>query len=95
MLGKVTIANGNASRVKVGGAEKFDVTQQEALLHTSDGQVRKIKLNLEEGQQGYPVGEYTISDESLTVDAYGRVSLARNIKLVPMKQALSALPKAG
>lgn len=84
MLGKVVVTHANAVKVLV-GANKFEVMQQQAVLHTSDGQVRKFTLSLAQGEAPYPVGEYTISDESLQVTQYGGLELARNIKLVPLK----------
>jgi hypothetical protein len=87
MIGKVVIAQASAVKARVGGAEKFEVTQQQALLHTSDGQVRAIKLNLEEGQAPYAVGEYGLTDACLTVDKYGRVELARALTLAPLRAA--------
>lgn len=91
-LGKVVIANGSAMKVEV-GANKFEVTQQDAILHTSDGQVRKFKLALAKGADPYPVGEYTLSDESLSVDEYGRLGLGFSVKLVAVKAA-SGLARA-
>lgn len=86
MLGKIIVAQGNAQKVLV-GKDKFEVTQQEALLETSDGQRRKFKLSIAPGASPYQVGEYSISDESLVVTEYGSLGLARNVLLIPLKAA--------
>lgn len=91
---KVVISAGNASKIFV-GADKFEVTQQEATLHTSDGQVRKFKVSLDSTQPPYAPGEYSISDVSFSVTQYGALSLVRNIVLEPLKASgVSSLSKA-
>jgi hypothetical protein len=60
---------------------------QTAILR-GDEEVKKFQVRLDEGQPAYEPGIYDLASECLTVDAYGRLSIAR-IQLV--KRAAAAV----
>jgi len=60
----------------------FQTFSQEALL-VGDEEVKKFRLRLESAAKGYAKGDYVIGSESLTVNKYGALELARLV-LVPV-----------
>jgi len=58
----------------------FIARSQAAILRGSE-EVKKFALPLSDGVVSYDPGEYELSSESFTVDAYGRLALARSLKL--------------
>lgn len=60
----------------------FETFSQDALL-VGDEEVKKFRLRLEGPGKVYPAGDYSIGSESLTVNKYGSLELAR-VVLVPI-----------
>jgi len=68
------------------------VQRTQTALLCGEEEIKRFQLRLEEGQLGYAPGTYDLATESLTVDAYGRLSIGR-ITLVA-RPAVAAV-KAG
>tara|TARA_Y100001956_G_scaffold76079_1_gene84850 strand:- start:814 stop:1095 length:282 start_codon:yes stop_codon:yes gene_type:complete len=48
----------------------------------------EMKLSLDEGEQPYKVGVYTVDSSSFTINNYGKLELKKyGIKLLPMESA--------
>jgi hypothetical protein len=69
----------------------FDTFHQEALL-CGDEEIKKFRLRVESESKGYAVGEYTLGSESITVNKYGALELARPV-LVPVRSLASVVNK--
>ncbi|WP_109014409.1 single-stranded DNA-binding protein [Novimethylophilus kurashikiensis] len=73
----------------------FTIRSQIAYAHTLErnGTPRaypeRISINLEDDDQPYPVGTYTLDDRSVYVGDFGRLMLGRPV-LVPVKSNLQA-----
>ncbi len=61
----------------------YSITKQEAWLHKGDKYPVRFSINIdsESEQDRYPVGEYSFSN-LLSVDSYGTLVIARDVKLV-------------
>jgi hypothetical protein len=84
---KATATNKSGTSQRTGQA--YSIDEQSALLF-KDGETYpdKIRISLKKGERPYPVGTYTLSDESFTVSGYG--SLECRPVLVPLlKQAVA------
>jgi hypothetical protein len=77
----------NKSGVSKRTGNDYSIDEQPALLF-KDGEnyPDKIRISLKQGERPYPVGFYTLSDESFTVSGYGQLEVRP--ALVPMKAAL-------
>ena len=59
---------------------------QKAYLHNGGVFPVEMILSIPDASAAYPVGEYTISDDSFKVNQYGGLELSRwDLKLVPLK----------
>jgi hypothetical protein len=89
---KIVIKNASATVAVVNWeGKKFDVTKQQAVFESDDGETRcPISLTLKDGQAPYSVGEYRLGDGSFFVDGkYQSLQFNRVVELVPLKAALS------
>lgn len=57
--------------------KEFTFREQSAQVSFPNGEVRVIAVSLEDGQAGYPVGEYTLLPSSFYVDRNNRLALGR------------------
>lgn len=63
----------------------YSIREQEAWLDTGKRFPAPIKLNLDNDQAPWPVGEYTVNDdESHYADKFGTFSASSNPVLVPV-----------
>lgn len=77
---KATSSNKSGKSQRTG--KEYSIDEQPALLF-KDGETYpdKIRITLKQGERPYPVGIYTLADESFTVSGYG--SLEVRPTLVP------------
>jgi len=61
----------------------FETFHQEALL-CGDEEIKRFRLRVEAPSKGYAAGEYTLGSESITVNKYGNLELAKPV-LVPVR----------
>lgn len=76
--------------------QPYKIRSQDAYIHTylADGRQapypERFALNLEDGQEPYPVGEYTLdTDPCIYVGDFGRLTLGRP-RLVAVTQGVKA-----
>ena len=66
----------------------FTVNEQDAFGQFGD-ELRKVVLELEDGQAPYPIGKYKVRT-ALTVDQWGKPAVPRQLSLTPVAQAAKA-----
>ena len=67
----------------------YTFREQEALVQLGD-ETRIVVLSLEDGQTGYPVGEYEVLETSFDVDRDRRLAFKRRLALKPVTVAAAA-----
>jgi len=70
-----------------GGKNGTWQSRTQKAVFESEEEKRVVQIQLETGQQPYPVGEYVLSHESFAIDSNGRLDLAFRLKLEPYKGA--------
>lgn len=81
---KVEIRDASVERATVNGRNgSFTSERQSGWVTLPSGETRKVRVRVKDGK-AYPVGEYTMSDESFTVSQYGDLQVGALI-LVPLK----------
>lgn len=63
--------------------EVLNFREQKAYIYNGGIYPKQFTINLEDGQQAYSAGTYTLSDDSFDVGDFGALKFARNIKLIP------------
>lgn len=70
--------------------QTIQLLEQEAYAHTVDAQgnarpyPERILLNIEQGEQPYPPGYYTLSPASLYINRFQKLEMGRS-RLLPIK----------
>lgn len=86
---RVLSASVDTRSVKLASGEFTVRTQDAALVMRGKyaENLTEFKLNLGDGDQPYPVGDYELAAGSLAVDVNGRLALARSLKLSSVVQS--------
>jgi len=88
--GVATSRNVTAMKGKNAG-QVMTMTEQEAWAFTADRDGNpapyptRISINLEQGQQPYPPGIYTLAPQSIYVGDFGKLKIGRTV-LVPLNK---------
>lgn len=80
---ELNVKSGTSKRT----GKPFSITEQSAYLHM-DGEAYPVRcvLPIEDGAQAYAPGMYETASE-LTVGDFGRLSVSRKLRLVPVRKA--------
>lgn len=80
---KVQIKDASVERATVNGKNgSFTSERQVGWIELPSGETRKVRVRVQDGKS-YPLGEYTISEESFIVSQYGDLQIGA-LKLVPL-----------
>lgn len=86
---KIVSAEVATQQMRSRAGNNFESREQTAWLDMASGERRKVRVRLDRGQGAYPVGDYTVADESFVVGEYGDLGLGFSLKLekLPAKVA--------
>ncbi|WMT17218.1 single-stranded DNA-binding protein [Serratia fonticola] len=62
----------------------YTISEQSAYIYLGGDYPELFKITLDEGQKAYPVGLYSLSETSLYIGQFNKLTVGR-IKLVPIK----------
>lgn len=74
----------------------YTISEQEgwAYFHDREGRLNphpsRVRITLDRDQQPYPVGNYTLSPESLYADQWGQICVRPRLRLIPQAQKAAA-----
>ncbi len=86
----VSVRNGTSATT----GKPWEIREQQAYAHCTDrdgnpeAYPQRITINLRDGAQPFPLGEYTLGDASFYVGQYGRLSIG-----APVLVSLSVTPR--
>ncbi len=72
---------------RTGEKKTMDKDLQQAYLHTGGQYPLPFKIQLQDRNKPYAIGEYTLSTESFRVGKYGDLETSRHLKLIPLAPA--------
>ena len=82
----------NLKKVERPGKATLFFNEQSAALEIGEDFPKPFTLTLDDGQKPYPPGRYTIDASALAIGDYGRLTVARSIKLIPLPGVVASAP---
>ncbi len=70
------------------GGRDYSITTQQAYLHNGNPYPTEMKIQVENEMNAYAVGMYElpVNNDNFYVDKYGALAVARNLKLIPIRE---------
>lgn len=80
----VKSSNSKVKTVPMKDGTKLHFNEQTCAIETGDEFPRPFKITLEDNQEPYPPGRYTVDPSSFQVDKYDNLMLGRRVRLLPL-----------